>query len=304
MFALPRPPVFLVSHCAAILDSSGTPATIIAVQCRYDVDPTYQTVQRVSSIKYNIYKFYIIILYHLINKESLTEARLYSRAIAVLALPDHNTKQIKEHEMTLSTLLYFLGASCVLIVAPGPDNLFVLSQGIAHGKRSAIVTALGMASGISVHTTAAACGISMLLYSSTAAFNLVRYAGAAYLFFLAWQSFKNQPKSQILTTENGNTFALFKKGFIMDVLNPKVTMFFLAFLPQFVSPTASHFALRIWLLGLLFMLQVAFILSLIGYFSGNVGRYIQERSGMIKPLRWLTTGVYTALGVRLALAER
>jgi len=206
--------------------------------------------------------------------------------------------------MIPSTILYFLGASCVLIISPGPDNLFVLSQGIAHGKKSAIVTALGMASGISVHTTAAACGISMLLYSSTAAFNLVRFAGAAYLFSLAWKSFKEKPKFKVTSTENDSTFALFKKGFIMDVLNPKVTMFFLAFLPQFVSPTDSHFALTIWLLGLLFMLQVALILSLIGYFSGSAGRHIQARSGMSKPLRWLTTGVYASLGLRLVLAEK
>jgi threonine/homoserine/homoserine lactone efflux protein len=206
--------------------------------------------------------------------------------------------------MTLSTLLYFLGASFVLIIAPGPDNMFVLSQGIAHGKRTAMVTALGMASGISVHTTATACGISVLLYSSVAAFNLVRYAGAAYLFFLAWQSFREQSKLKTAYIGNGSAFSLFKRGFIMDVLNPKVTMFFLAFLPQFVPPTTGHFALKIWLLGLLFMLQVAIILCLIGYFSGSVGRSTQARPEMTRPLRWLTTGVFASLGARLVLTEK
>jgi len=90
--------------------------------------------------------------------------------------------------MDASTLLYFLGASVALTVAPGPDNLFVLTQGIACGRKQAIVTALGMCSGISVHTVAAAFGISALFYSSAAAFDAVKYAGAAYLLYLAWKT--------------------------------------------------------------------------------------------------------------------
>jgi len=206
--------------------------------------------------------------------------------------------------MTLSTLLYFLGVSFVLIIAPGPDNMFVLTQGIIHGKKTAIVTALGMCSGISVHTTAAACGVSMLLYSSAAAFNTIKYAGAVYLFFLAYQSLRGQSTLSHSPADNNSTWHLFKRGFVMDVLNPKVTMFFLAFLPQFVSPASGCFAVKMWLLGFLFMLQAAIILCLIGYFSGSLGRFIQTKPHMAKPLRWLTASVFTSLGARLAFSER
>jgi threonine/homoserine/homoserine lactone efflux protein len=92
--------------------------------------------------------------------------------------------------MTPSTLLYFLGASVALTVAPGPDNIFVLTQGVTRGRKPAIITALGMCSGISVHTTAAAFGISAVFYSSAVAFNLVKFAGAAYLLFLAVKTLK------------------------------------------------------------------------------------------------------------------
>jgi len=94
--------------------------------------------------------------------------------------------------MTATTVLYFLGASLALTIAPGPDNTFIVAQGISRGRKAAIVTALGMCSGVSVHTTAAALGISALLYSSATAFQILKFAGAAYLLFLAWKSLKEQ----------------------------------------------------------------------------------------------------------------
>src|SRR5512142_1826038 len=94
--------------------------------------------------------------------------------------------------MTLSTLLYFLGASVALTIAPGPDNIFVMTQGIARGRKAAIVTAFGMCSGISIHTTAAAFGISAVFYSSAVAFTVVKWAGAASLLFLAYRTLKER----------------------------------------------------------------------------------------------------------------
>jgi threonine/homoserine/homoserine lactone efflux protein len=133
--------------------------------------------------------------------------------------------------MTLTTLLYFLGASIALSLAPGPDNIFVLTQGIARGRKAAIVTALGMCSGVSVHTTAAAFGISALFYSSLFAFNVIKYAGAAYLLYLAYRTLRERSAIRLAKADDRPVAALFKRGFIMNVLNPKVAMFFLAFLP-------------------------------------------------------------------------
>jgi threonine/homoserine/homoserine lactone efflux protein len=206
--------------------------------------------------------------------------------------------------MSLSTLLCFLGASMALTLAPGPDNLFVMTQGIARGRRAAIITALGMCSGISVHTTAAALGISALFYSSLPAFNLVKYAGALYLLYLAVKTVRHRSTLPRTCTEQLPATALFRRGFIMNVLNPKVALFFLAFLPQFIAPGSLHFPLQMLLLGGIFMVQAVVIFSAIGWFSGTVGRFMVARPGISRTFDWLTAGIFALLGLRLALAER
>lgn len=206
--------------------------------------------------------------------------------------------------MTASTLLYFLGASVALTIAPGPDNIFVITQGIARGRKPAIVTALGMCSGISVHTTAAAFGISAVFYSSVVAFNIVKYAGAAYLLYLAYKTLRERSAIKLSIADDRAAPALFKRGFIMNVLNPKVAMFFLAFLPQFVTPNTGSVPLQMLLLGLIFMVQAVVIFSLIGYFSGSIGSFILARPRIAKYFDRLTAGVFASLGIRLALAER
>jgi len=206
--------------------------------------------------------------------------------------------------MVPSTLFYFLCASVALTVAPGPDNIFVVTQGITRGRRPAIITALGMCSGITVHTTAAAFGISAVFYSSVVAFNVVKYAGAAYLLYLAYRTLRERSAINLSLADGRPEAALFRRGFVMNVLNPKVAMFFLAFLPQFVTSDADHFAVQMLLLGFIFMAQAVVIFCLIGYFSGSVGTLLLSRPKMAKILDWLTVGVFTSLGVRLALAER
>ena len=206
--------------------------------------------------------------------------------------------------MTASTLLYFLGVSMALTIAPGPDNIFVMTQGITRGRRPAMVTALGMCSGVSVHTTAAAFGISALFYSSVLAFNLVKYAGAAYLLYLACMTIKERSSVRLAAGDDRPLADLFRRGFIMNVLNPKVALFFLAFLPQFVSPASGSVPLQMLLLGLLFMLQAVVIFCVIGYFSGGIGGYLLARPRIARCFDWLTAGVFASLGIRLALAER
>jgi len=191
-----------------------------------------------------------------------------------------------------------------LTVAPGPDNLFVMTQGITRGRKSAIITALGMCSGVSVHTTAAAFGISALFYSSALAFNLVKYAGALYLLYLAWKIFSHPSKLSLDPTSAQPATELFRRGFIMNLLNPKVALFFLAFLPQFVTPAAGYLPLQMLLLGSIFMLQAVFIFSLIGWFSGSLGKYLLSKPEASRKFDWLTALVLALLGVRLALAER
>ncbi len=207
--------------------------------------------------------------------------------------------------MTATTLLYFLGASIALTLAPGPDNTFVVAQGVSRGRKAAIITALGMCSGVSVHTTAAALGISALLYSSATAFMVLKYAGAAYLLYLAYKSLKER---QILlpsgTVESQKWWVMFRRGFLMNVVNPKVALFFLAFLPQFVSGRQGDASWQMFILGLLFMAQAAVVFSAIGYLSGSVGDLVARKPRMARYFGWLTAGIFASLGIRLALAER
>lgn len=205
--------------------------------------------------------------------------------------------------MTLYSLFAYLCACVALTVAPGPDNLFVITQGITCGRRAAIVTALGMCSGVSVHTAAAAFGISAIFYSSAVAFTLVKYAGAGYLLFLAWKTVRDR-KPAALTTATVPATALFRRGFIMNLLNPKVALFFLAFLPQFVTPAAGRLPLQMLVLGAIFMTQAVVIFTLFGWFSGTIGTRLLGRPRLARSLNLLTAGVFASLGVRLALAER
>jgi threonine/homoserine/homoserine lactone efflux protein len=208
--------------------------------------------------------------------------------------------------MTPSAFLCFLGASVALSFAPGPDITFVITQGISRGRKAAIVSAMGMCSGISVHTTAAALGISAALYSSAAAFTLLKFAGAAYLLYLAWKALK-EPLSPRITAHKENAQpwgTLFRRGFMMNVVNPKVGLFFLAFLPQFVSQSEGGIALQMFLLGLVFMVQAVVVFSIVGTLSGGFGDLLLKRPGIAKYFAWLSAGVFASLGLKLALAQR
>lgn len=207
--------------------------------------------------------------------------------------------------MDISQLAYFLGASILLTISPGPDNIFVVTQGISRGRQAAVLTAIGMCSGISVHTTAAALGISAVFYSSAVAFSMVKFAGAAYLLFLAWKTVREHKDIELRgSSSNLSGFALFKRGFIMNVLNPKVALFFLAFLPQFVSPGSDNFALEMIMLGLIFMLQGMIIFTAIGLLSGTIGNYLLQKPKVSRLFSWLTAGIFATLGIRLALAQK
>ncbi|HQH27914.1 MAG TPA: LysE family translocator [Oligoflexia bacterium] len=207
--------------------------------------------------------------------------------------------------MTASVIIYFLGASAALTIAPGPDNIFIISQGIAHGRKAAVITAWGMCSGISVHTACAAFGLSAVFYSSALAFQAVQFAGAGYLLYLAYKTL-HEPSFFPSQTSSAKWSAasLFRRGFLMNVLNPKVALFFLAFLPQFAAPSSPVFVWEMLFLGVVFMLQAIFIFSIIGYFSGSVGDYLAQNAAAGKFMSWLTAGVFISLAIRLALARR
>ena len=202
-------------------------------------------------------------------------------------------------------LLCFLGASIALTLAPGPDNLFVLAQGISRGRAAAVVTAWGMCSGIPVHTLAAALGISAIFYSSAVAFEVVKFAGAAYLLYLAFRALREHgPSAAGKAAEPQPVSAYYRRGFLMNVMNPKVALFFLAFLPQFTTPAAGSVAVQMMMLGLLFMAQSFAIFTVIALCSGTVGNYLLRQPRTGRYFSWLSAAIFAALGIRLARARR
>ncbi len=200
------------------------------------------------------------------------------------------------------TFVPFLLASALLSIAPGPDNLFVLSQSALYGSRSGVLITLGLCTGLLVHTTAVALGVAALLQSSPLAFDLLRYIGALYLLYLAWLAFSAEATQ---ATSQGSTLrssgALYRRGIIMNVTNPKVTIFFLAFLPQFVSPLHGSPGPQIVLLGLIFILVALGVFSAIAILAGRLSPWLTGSPRMQALLRRASGILFVLLALRLAL---
>ena len=204
-----------------------------------------------------------------------------------------------------TNLVLFLTASLVVIVAPGPDNILVLTRGISQGRKAALVSAGGASVGLVCHSLFAAAGLSAILAQSAVAFSVVKYAGAAYLIYLGAKTLLSRG-GFALSGEAGTLRlrSVFAQGVASNVMNPKIAVFFLAYLPQFVDPAAGGTAPQLLLLGLTFALLTWIVFSLLGYFSGTLGDRLVRRPRLSDALRWITGGVFVLLGLRLALPER
>ncbi len=199
----------------------------------------------------------------------------------------------------------FVVASLALIATPGQDNIYIITRGIAQGRKSALVSAWGVCAGLVVHTTFAAIGLSALLARSAVAFSVVKYAGAAYLIYLGIKALLD--KESFAVSEEVAPLGLrsvFLQGVASNVLNPKVALFFLSFLPQFVSSESGSAATQFFALGSLFVLLTLILTGFIACFSGSLGDWLRDKPGVANALRWLTGSVLVGLGVRLALSDR
>lgn len=207
--------------------------------------------------------------------------------------------------MEISNLIYFIAVSMLLTIAPGPDILYVITQSISQGKKAGIATALGLCTGLIVHTVAAAFGVSAILQQSAIAFKILKYAGAIYLFFLAWKAFreKNNLLSD-LSTKNKDSTSLYRQGILMNILNPKVGLFFLAFLPQFVNSKAGNVPGQMVLLGILFMLQTILIFTTVAIFAGALGKKISSMPNISKYINYVKASIFALIGLKLALTDR
>lgn len=206
----------------------------------------------------------------------------------------------------LSALLLFIGSSILLILAPGPDVVFTITQGLTNGRKAGFITAMGLCLGNSVHTLAAAFGLSVIFKTSEVAFVLFKTLGALYLFYLAYKAIKhrNDPIAVNPDSKNVNHKGLLLKGFFMNVLNPKVALFFLAFLPQFVNADYGNIPLQMILLGFVFMGLVAVIFGSLGYFAGSFGDWILKKPGFTKIMNIASATVFCGLGLKLITSRR
>ena len=198
----------------------------------------------------------------------------------------------------------FLVASALLTIAPGPDIVYVLTRGVAQGRRAGFAAALGFATGVIFHTALAALGIAALIRSSEFAFSLVRYAGAAYLVYLGIRTLMSRSGFE-LNKDNSSLalWTVYKQSVIGNVLNPKVTLFFLSFLPQFINVNAGHVELQMVLLGVLFMLQTVLIFGAVAFFSGVIGDKLRTNSSVADRLNVFAGVIFIALGIRVAWPE-
>ena len=179
--------------------------------------------------------------------------------------------------IAVESMLAFILASALLSIAPGPDNIFVLMQSALYGKKSGVLVTLGLCTGLIVHTTAVALGIAAVIQASVVAFTVLKILGAMYLAYLAWQAFLASASELHAPGSNlRSAGALYRRGIIMNITNPKVTIFFLAFLPQFASPAQGALAPQIFLLGGMFICVALVIFSAIAVTAGFLGGWLQD----------------------------
>jgi threonine/homoserine/homoserine lactone efflux protein len=195
-------------------------------------------------------------------------------------------------------------AAVLLTLAPGPDNLQVLIRGMTQGRRAALIATCGFVSGIIVHTALAVCGIALLIRSTPLLFALLQYAGAAYLLTLGVRTLY-QP-SFLMPADRGDTpdlIAVFRQCFLGNVLNPKVSLFFLSFLPQFVDAQTGAVEGQMLLLGIAFMAQAFILFATIGWFSAGLGVRLKKHPGLGRRLNTAAGVTFIAIGIKLALGE-
>jgi threonine/homoserine/homoserine lactone efflux protein len=201
-------------------------------------------------------------------------------------------------------LAVFALAALALLLVPGPAVLYVVTQSIDRGRRAGLASVGGIFSGTLVHIAAATVGLSALLASSAVAFDVVKYAGAAYLIVVGLRRLLGrEAAAEVEAPRDRSLGRLYRQGIVVNVLNPKTALFFFAFLPQFVDPSRSA-APQIAVLGLLWVLVGLCSDGLYAVLSGTVGAVVRGRPGFARVQRWVTAFVLIGLGIAAALTSR
>ena len=207
--------------------------------------------------------------------------------------------------LPLDIILTFFAMAMLLAITPGPDNIFVLTQAALYGRGAGAVTALGMTTGLFAHITAVALGVAVIFKTSETAFTALKIVGAVYLLYLAWGAFR----ATALHTGNANKpfagyAALYRRGIIMNLTNPKVTLFFLALLPQFADPARGSVSLQIFLLGLLVQLSTVIVFGSVAFLGGTLAAQVNSSPRAQAWINRLAGCIFVGLAVFLIFAQR
>ena len=199
----------------------------------------------------------------------------------------------------MEILISFILAVSILAISPGPDNIFVLMQSVVHGKKYGLATITGLMTGCIVHTTFVAVGISTIIKENNTIFLVIKILGAVYLLYLAYKVITGGSEISMSTEkiDKKTPFQLFKIGFIMNVLNPKVTLFFLALFPGFLFSEILPISLQFYILGALFILVSFVVFSLIAILGGTISEKIKTSKNIGVWLQWMQVFVFIGIAV-------
>lgn len=204
-----------------------------------------------------------------------------------------------------ASLLLFLSASIALILTPGPDMVFVTTRGIALGRRAGIFSALGIAAGLLVHTTAAALGLALLFKISLTFYYAVKYLGVAYLVYLGAKTLLGggSPVDLNHRVDEQPAGRMFWQGFLTNLLNPKIALFFMSFLPQFVVYDYL-FTVQVFALGMTYLVLSLLALVVIALLADRIGALLREKPNLNRGLNWFSGSVLIGLGLSMAFSKR
>jgi threonine/homoserine/homoserine lactone efflux protein len=207
--------------------------------------------------------------------------------------------------LSIETFSAFFLASTLLAIAPGPDNVFVLTQSALHGKLSGLVVVFGLCTGLLVHTAAVTFGIAVIFQASTLAFTMLKIIGAGYLVYLALQIVRATPEQIRMQSDQQKCLGtLYRRGIIMNVTNPKVSIFFLAFLPQFADPGRGPISLQMVALGGIFITATILVFGAMALIGGALGEWLNRSERAQRVMNWTAGTIFVGLALKLVTAER
>ncbi|MFS4494537.1 LysE family translocator [Maribacter sp. 2308TA10-17] len=208
--------------------------------------------------------------------------------------------------MNYEILIAFIGATAALAISPGPDNIYVLMQSITNGKKYGMATVAGLMAGCLVHATLLAFGVSAIIKQSDQLFFIIKLFGAVYLLYLAIQVYQSDAEISLSNdaTPKKSLMGLFRQGFIMNVLNPKVTIFFLAFFPGFLFSESMSTVVQFYVLGFLFIAVSGIIFGAVAFLSGLISELILKNSKVGITLKWLQIIVFVGIAIYLLLSDK